>query len=71
MLISIQYDTFGSGTEQETREKNEKILKHFFAAGVTPDCAQNVEEADTLEGAFYFTSIFLTCTTCWVNKIIN
>ena len=36
--------------KQELREKHERILKRFFEAGVTPDCAQNSEDTEALEG---------------------
>ena len=35
----------------ELREKHERILKRFFEAGVTPDCAQNSEDTEALEGS--------------------
>ena len=36
---------------QELREKNERILRRFFKAGVTPDFAQNPEDTNALEGS--------------------
>ena len=35
----------------ELREKHERILKRFFEAGVTPDCAQNSEDTEALQGS--------------------
>ena len=34
----------------EKREDTEILLKTYFAAGVTPEFAENSEDADTLEG---------------------
>ena len=42
-----------SGIQEERlkdEQENERILKQFFEAGVTPDFAQNSEDTEALEG---------------------
>ena len=37
---------------KQSSNTHQNILKHFFKAGVTPDCTDDLDEVETLEGNF-------------------
>ena len=48
-LMFLFCDSF-SGGKQQISERNERTLRRFFQAGVTPDLALNSEDTEALEG---------------------
>ena len=51
---SVIYSNKITFAAQSTRFKIETMLKMFFEAGGTPDCAKNPEDAETLKGLLDF-----------------